>query len=116
MHVDLIDDEGNTVEPGTVGEIVLRTGMEALRYVRRVEHEKSGADKTVWDNDIYHTGDTAWRDEDGYFWYVGRTDDIIKFLRLPDRAVRNRERSHGTALRAGMRHYGHAGSYPWTGG
>ncbi|MBQ3889711.1 MAG: AMP-binding protein, partial [Clostridia bacterium] len=26
----------------------------------------------------YHTGDTAWRDEDGYFWYVGRVDDIIK--------------------------------------
>lgn len=34
--------------------------------------------KTVWDHNIYHTGDTAWRDEDGYFWYVGRTDDIIK--------------------------------------
>ena len=27
---------------------------------------------------MYHTGDTAWKDEDGYFWYVGRTDDVIK--------------------------------------
>jgi acetyl-CoA synthetase len=32
----------------------------------------------VWQNDIYYTGDTAWRDEDGYFWFVGRADDIIK--------------------------------------
>ena len=31
-----------------------------------------------WHDNIYHTGDTAWRDEDGYFWYVGRTDDVIK--------------------------------------
>ena len=34
--------------------------------------------ESVWSNDIYHTGDTAWRDEDGYFWYIGRNDDIIK--------------------------------------
>ena len=34
--------------------------------------------KTVWWDNLYHTGDTAWRDEDGYLWYVGRTDDIIK--------------------------------------
>jgi acetyl-CoA synthetase len=34
--------------------------------------------KQVWQNDIYFTGDTAWRDEDGYFWFVGRADDIIK--------------------------------------
>ena len=27
---------------------------------------------------MYHTGDTAWKDEDGYYWYVGRTDDVIK--------------------------------------
>ncbi|MDE6746072.1 MAG: AMP-binding protein, partial [Oscillospiraceae bacterium] len=32
----------------------------------------------AWNNDMYHTGDTAWRDEDGYYWYVGRTDDVIK--------------------------------------
>ena len=34
--------------------------------------------KEVWHDGLYHTGDTAWRDEDGYFWYVGRTDDVIK--------------------------------------
>ena len=34
--------------------------------------------KDAWHDDIYHTGDTAWRDEDGFFWYVGRVDDLIK--------------------------------------
>ena len=34
--------------------------------------------ENVWRGGMYHTGDTAWRDEDGYFWYVGRTDDVIK--------------------------------------
>lgn len=33
---------------------------------------------SVWYDGIYHTGDTAWRDEDGYYWFVGRTDDVIK--------------------------------------
>ena len=33
--------------------------------------------KESWSDGVYHTGDTAWRDEDGYFWYVGRTDDVI---------------------------------------
>ena len=32
----------------------------------------------VWHDGFYHTGDTAWRDEDGFFWYVGRVDDVIK--------------------------------------
>ena len=32
----------------------------------------------AWSNGVYHTGDTAWKDEDGYFWYVGRNDDVIK--------------------------------------
>ena len=77
-HVDLIDDEGNTVEPGTVGEIVLRTGDGKPCGMFDGYYENPELTKTVWDNDIYHTGDTAWRDEDGYFWYVGRTDDIIK--------------------------------------
>ena len=34
--------------------------------------------REVWHDGMYHTGDTAWRDEDGYYWYVGRTDDVIK--------------------------------------
>jgi acetyl-CoA synthetase len=34
--------------------------------------------RKVWQNDIYYTGDMAWRDEDGYYWFVGRADDVIK--------------------------------------
>ena len=39
------------------------------------DDERTGS---VWYDGVYHTGDTAWRDEDGYYWFVGRTDDIIK--------------------------------------
>ena len=40
-----------------------------------MDDEKTSA---AWHDGLYHTGDTAWRDEDGYFWYVGRVDDVIK--------------------------------------
>ena len=41
-------------------------------------HSDPDKTKKTWHDDYYHTGDTAWRDEDGYFWFVGRTDDMIK--------------------------------------
>ncbi|MDE6102689.1 MAG: AMP-binding protein, partial [Ruminococcus sp.] len=44
-----------------------------VEYYRDAEKTKE-----VWYDGMYHTGDTAWRDEDGYFWYVGRVDDVIK--------------------------------------
>ena len=34
--------------------------------------------KEAWHDDMYHTGDLAWKDEDGFYWYVGRADDVIK--------------------------------------
>lgn len=77
-HVDLVDSQGNTVEPGAVGEIVLRTDHGKPCGMFDGYYENPELTKGVWSNNIYHTGDTAWRDEDGYFWYVGRTDDIIK--------------------------------------
>ena len=76
-HVDLIDDEAIPWSWHRRRDRAADRGWKALRYVRRVLRNPE-LTKTVWDNDIYHTGDTAWRDEDGYFWYVGRTDDIIK--------------------------------------
>lgn len=77
-EVDLVDEEGNSVEPGQVGEIVLRIDKEKptglmIGYYR--DEEKTNQ---AMHDGLYHTGDTAWRDEDGYYWYVGRTDDIIK--------------------------------------
>ena len=78
FEVDLVDENGKTVQPGDVGEIVLHT--EARKPVGLFKEYYENPEKTeeAWHDGLYHTGDTAWRDEDGYFWYVGRTDDIIK--------------------------------------
>lgn len=78
-NVDLVDEDGNSVAPGVVGEIVVRTRENQkqvglfMGYYR--DEEKT---KAAWHDGLYHTGDTAWKDEDGYYWYVGRTDDVIK--------------------------------------
>ncbi|MEF9973449.1 MAG: AMP-binding protein [Clostridia bacterium] len=78
FDVDLVDEDGNSCAPGIVGEIVIRTrkgrpiGM-FMGYYRDEEKTQS-----VWHDNIYHTLDLAWRDEWGYFWYVGRADDVIK--------------------------------------
>ena len=76
--IDLVDPDGNSVPDGINGEIVIRTGDEKkcgvfLGYYRDEERTKA-----VWHDGLYHTGDVAWRDEDGYYWYVGRADDVIK--------------------------------------
>jgi len=77
-HIEVVDEDGNPVKPGAVGEIVVNTkngNPLALFAGYFLDEEKT---KAVWHDGFYHTGDTAWKDEDGYFWYVGRTDDIIK--------------------------------------
>ncbi len=76
--IDLVDGDGNPVDDGINGEIVIRTDPKPtcgvfLGYYR--DKEKTDA---VWHDGLYHTGDLAWRDEDGYYWYVGRADDVIK--------------------------------------
>lgn len=78
-NVDIVDEDGSSLPAGETGEIVIRTngrgdqvGMFKEYYKNPEETDKS------WNNNMYHTGDTAWRDEDGYYWYVGRTDDVIK--------------------------------------
>lgn len=76
--VDLVDAEGNPVDTGVVGEVVLRTDNGKPCGMFNGYYENPELTKSVWYNNLYHTGDTAWKDEDGYYWYVGRTDDIIK--------------------------------------
>ena len=75
--VDIVDDDGNPVPVGEVGEIVVRAerGKDGLfdGYYRDDQLTAQ-----AWHDGLYHTGDTAWKDEDGYFWYVGRNDDVIK--------------------------------------
>ena len=74
----LIDKDGNEVPDGEPGEVCINisNGMPcglALYYYNDVE-----ATQKTWRNGWYHTGDLAWRDEDGFYWYVGRVDDVIK--------------------------------------
>ncbi len=77
--VRIVDDNCNEVEDGEVGEIVVvpnqnTTGAGLFRCYLNDDN----LNKKAWEMGVYHTGDTAYKDEDGYLWYVGRTDDIIK--------------------------------------
>lgn len=76
-NVDLVDPDGKSVNPGEVGEIVVKTDYLPCGFFMGYFNDKEKTD-SVWKDGLYHTGDTAWKDEDGYFWYVGRTDDLIK--------------------------------------
>ena len=76
--IHILDEEGNECKPGVTGEICVKTSHKIpcglyLGYYRNEEKTKE-----AWHDDFYHTGDTAWKDEEGYFWYVGRVDDVIK--------------------------------------
>ena len=77
-QMDIVDENDRPVSPGQVGEIVVRTGDHKPDGMFFAYYKDPEATKRAWHDGLYHTGDTAWRDEDGYFWYVGRTDDIIK--------------------------------------
>ena len=76
--IDLVDTDGNPVQDGVNGEIVIRTGDKPSPGVFLGYYLNEEATKSVWHDGLYHTGDLAWRDEDGYYWYVGRADDVIK--------------------------------------
>ncbi|MCF0115489.1 MAG: AMP-binding protein, partial [Erysipelotrichaceae bacterium] len=76
--VHLVDADGNDVADGENGEICInikhgRPPGLAVGYYRDQEHTKE-----AWHDGYYHTKDVAWRDEDGFFWYVSRIDDVIK--------------------------------------
>ena len=78
FDVDIVDEDGKSCAAGQVGEIVVRTQYETpvgmfLGYYRDEEGTRA-----VWHDGMYHTRDLAWRDEWGYYWYVGRADDVIK--------------------------------------
>ena len=76
--IDIVDSDGNPVEDGVNGEIVIRTDPNPTCGVFLGYYRNQEATDSVWHDGMYHTGDVAWRDEDGYYWYVGRADDVIK--------------------------------------
>ncbi len=76
--IDIVDADGNPVADGVNGEIVIRTNPKEKPGVFLGYYLNEEATNNVWHDGLYHTGDLAWRDEDGYYWYVGRADDVIK--------------------------------------
>ncbi|MBQ9785304.1 MAG: AMP-binding protein [Clostridia bacterium] len=76
--VDIVDPDGNPVADGEVGEIVVHTDKKVPCGLFAGYYRNEAKTAEVWHDGMYHTGDTAWRDEDGFYWYVGRVDDVIK--------------------------------------
>ena len=76
--VDIIDENGKSVSVGETGEIVISTKSGAPCGLYKGYYLDEEKTNEAWHDGYYHTGDTAWRDEDGFYWYVGRVDDVIK--------------------------------------
>jgi len=78
--IDIVDQDGKTVKTGEHGEIVIRLDKKRpLGLFKEYFRDKELTKTVITDNGtVYHTGDVAYKDEDGYFWFVGRTDDVIK--------------------------------------
>ena len=79
FDVDIVDRGGKSVGIGETGEIVVRLrGGKPNGLTLGYYNNETGKPYIDFPAGLYHTGDTAWRDEDGYYWYVGRVDDLIK--------------------------------------
>lgn len=87
--IDLLRPDGNPCEDGEKGEIVIRVNGNPADAGKGFSKEKpiglfkyyyrdEELTQSVWHDGVYHTGDVAWRDEDGYYWFEGRIDDVIK--------------------------------------
>ncbi|OFP40868.1 acetyl-CoA synthetase [Prevotella sp. HMSC069G02] len=76
--VRLLRQDGTECEDGEKGEICIRIGDKKPLGLFKGYYRDEEKTKEAWHDGIYHTGDMAWRDEEGYFWFVGRTDDVIK--------------------------------------
>ncbi len=76
--VSLVDADGNPVAVGESGEIVVNVKNGAPCGLFTGYYRDAEKTAEVWHDGYYHTGDVAWCDEDGFYWYVGRADDVIK--------------------------------------
>ena len=78
-NVDIVMGDGRSAEVGEQGEIIIRIAENQKPYGLFLGYYRDEArTKEAYHDGIYHTGDVAWKDEDGYFWFVGRNDDVIK--------------------------------------
>ncbi|WP_279149004.1 AMP-binding protein [Segatella bryantii] len=76
--VKLLRPDGTECEDGEKGEICISTIKSKPVGLFKGYYRDEEKTYQAWHDGIYHTGDMAWRDEEGYFWFVGRTDDVIK--------------------------------------
>ena len=76
--IDLIRADGTSCEDGEKGEIVVRVGDRKPIGLFKYYYRDEELTRDAWHDGLYHTGDMAWRDEDGYYWFEGRIDDVIK--------------------------------------
>ncbi len=78
-NIDIVDENGSSCPVGTEGNIVIRGINDEwpIGLFQSYYRDKEATDKCMYDN-LYNTGDVAWKDEDGYYWFVGRSDDVIK--------------------------------------
>ena len=76
--IDLLTPDGRSAEDGEQGQIVIRTDRGKPLGLFKEYYLNDGMTHEVWHDGVYCTGAVAWRDEDGYFWFVGRADDVIK--------------------------------------
>ncbi|MBR6264427.1 MAG: AMP-binding protein [Prevotella sp.] len=76
--IDLIKPDGTPCEDGEKGEIVVHVGDRKPIGLFKEYYRDEALTREAWHDGIYHTGDVAWRDEDGYYWFEGRIDDVIK--------------------------------------
>ncbi len=78
-NIDIVDETGRSCPAGVEGCIVIKGLDKGLPPgLFKGYYRDEAATSRVWNNGTYDTGDVAWRDEDGYFWFVGRSDDVIK--------------------------------------
>ncbi len=76
--MDIINDQNQSCESGEEGQIVIRTDVRTPIGMFNGYYRDDQLTRKVWHGGTYYTGDMAWRDEDGYYWFVGRSDDVIK--------------------------------------
>jgi acetyl-CoA synthetase len=76
--IDILDENGLSCEAGDEGQMVIRTEKNKPMGMFEGYYRDEALTQKVWHDGIYYTGDVAWRDEDGYYWFVGRADDVIK--------------------------------------
>lgn len=78
FDVDIVDDAGRSCEAGEEGQIVIRLDKGTPVGMFSGYYRDEQLTNKVFCNNLYYTGDVAYRDEDGYYWFVGRADDVFK--------------------------------------